>query len=63
MERKRGEIIADGGRSMCKGPEAGRNLVHEDQDRWNRDAYVMRLEGWAGADYVDPQRLQIGLWF
>lgn len=30
---------------------------HERQDRRNRDAYVMRLEGWAGTDHADSQGL------
>lgn len=35
--------------------------AHEGPNRWNRDCYMMRLEVWAGADHVDPQRPQIGL--
>ena len=57
MGKKRGESISDGGSSMYKGPVVGRKLVHEGQERWNRDAHVMILEVWAGADHVDPQRL------
>lgn len=57
MGKKRGESISDGGSSMYKGPVTGRNLVHEGQERWNRDAYVMILEVWTGADHVDSQRL------
>lgn len=33
----------------------------EHRNRWNRDYYVIRLEGWAGADHIDHCRPQKGL--
>lgn len=62
MGRKRGDDIPDKKSSMCKGPVAGgKPGTTEHQNKWNRDCYVIGLEGWAGADHIDHWRPQKGL--